>query len=306
MNKRKRILGLMMAVSLAIGVGLSFLTEQQTIGLLSLPFAPLAAGLRRLSLLGGGWNVLAWALYAALSLAPAVWLLVRLLKKRARGEDALLALLSALTFWALYWMINPSLAGELFGKLAGVSPALLGVCLWATLLCYGILRLCTALGQTGDQGMHRWLKGLIWAVIAACLLDLYAIQLPALMGSIIGGDPFDVSLLFRWVTDGMAIRAALYALTLTDRLEQGWYTPDSAAAAGTLAEVCGETITVTALIQLVTTLLQVLVSSAADKLELNLTLDLPVFQLLFLLCLLLFARMIARGKVLQEDSDSII
>ncbi len=304
MKKRKVILGLMMAVSLAMGAGLSFLTEQQAIGLFSQPFALIAAGLRRLSLLGGSWNLLAWALYGAVCLLPAAWLLYRLLKKRAGGEDALLSLLSALLFWALYWMINPSLVTNLFGKLAGVSPVLLGVCLWAVLLCYGILRLCAQMRQTGTEGLHRWLKGLVWCVIAACFLDFYVLQMPALIRSLTGGALFDVSLLFRWVTDSMVARAGLHALTLTEGLEQGWFTPETADAANHLAEVCGETITVTTLLQLLTVLLQVLTASTADTL--NLTLNLPVFQLLFLLCLLLLSRMIARGKALQEDSDSII
>ncbi len=304
MNKRKVLLGVMMAVSLALGAGLSFLTEQQAVMLFALPFAPIAAGLRQLSLLGGGWNMLAWALYGCLSLAPAAWLLLRVRNKRARGCDGLLVLLSLLLFWALYWMINPDLTGRFFGKLVAFAPALLGLCLWAVLLCYGILRLRAAVEQSGNEGLHRWLKGLIWCVIAVCFLDFYAGQLPVLIRSITDGTLFDVSLLFRWVIDGMVIRVGLYALTFAEELEQGWYTPQSAAAAGELADVCGETITVTAVVQLMTVLIQVVMSSAVD--QLHVSLDLPVFQLLFLLCVLLLSRMIARGKALQDDSDSII
>ncbi len=305
MYKRKVILGVMAAVSLAIGAGLSFLTEQQAVMLFALPFAPIAAGLRRLSLLGGFWNVLAWALYGCLSLLPAVWLLWRVKNKRAKGCDGLLGLLSLLLFWALYWMINPDLTGRFFGKLVAFAPALLGVCLWAVLLCYGILQLCAAVGQSKNEGLHRWLTGLVWCVIAVFFLDLLAVELSRTVPELKNGNGLMIlNYLAALVTDLIGLRTALYALTLTERLEQGWYTEKTIQAAGDLADVCGEAIVVTAVTGMLFTLMQVLMSSAVD--QLNVSLDLPVFQLLFLLCVLLLSRMIARGKALQDDSDSII
>ncbi len=305
MTTRKGILWTMALASLAVGAGLCLLTKRQMLGLFALPFAPLAAGLRRLSLLGGLWDVLAWALYAGVSSLPVLYLLWRVAKKRGRPWDALLAVLSALLFWALYWMINPSAIGDFFGRMAGVSHPLMGACLWAAVLCYGILRLCARMERQSTDGLCRWLSVLVWCLIAACFLDVFARCLPAAIRSLSAGTGGAfLTLLTRAVTGMMAVRTGLYGLELIGQLSGGWYTDQTVRAARALGEACREAITVTAVAQLCHTLLQVLLSSGGGDLEL--TLNLPVGQLLALLSVMLLSRMLVRGAQLQDDSDSII
>ncbi len=305
MTKRKIRLWVLAGLSLAAGLLLCMLEERQLIWLFAIPAWPVAAGLRQLSLMGGGWNVLAWGLYVGISLVPAVYLLLRVVKKRAHGCDGLLAVLSGLLLWVLYWLINPSAMGSFFGSRTGLSPVILGVLLWSAAICYLLLRLCDRVAAQGEQGLHRWLARLVWVLIALCFADLFAVGLPHLVREIrAGGGLSFVDLMAKAITHSIAIRTCLYALDLIGRLEQGWYTPETAEAAEALAEACAQAIVVTALTRLLRTLMQVALSSVMA--DVHFSLDVPVGQILLLLSVMLLARMIARGKTLQDDSDSII
>ncbi len=117
---------------------------------LSLPFLWIGSGLRTLSLLGTAGNILSWALYLILGLAPAgVLLLLRWRKKRPfRRADVLLLLLSACGLFILYYFINPQLIRLLFSPLLQsfsqemlpLWQSILPGVYWSILAAYAALR----------------------------------------------------------------------------------------------------------------------------------------------------------------------
>ena len=99
-------LGLFGAACLALG--LSGAVEGGAEALLAFPFAQIGQGLRWLSLSGPVGDLAAWTMYLLLSLLPCLWLAVRVMKKRAKAEDALLGLAACLLLVVLYRMVNPA------------------------------------------------------------------------------------------------------------------------------------------------------------------------------------------------------
>ena len=82
--------------------------------LLCYPLEFTGKALRSLSLAGGALNVLAIALYAAISLIPAVLALIFARKRGHAKADCILYILSVVLFAALYLAINPGLPRYVF------------------------------------------------------------------------------------------------------------------------------------------------------------------------------------------------
>ncbi len=78
---------------------------------MAFPFEQIGLILRRLSLSGTAGNIAAVLIYATFCLTPVFILFLRRKKRGFFTEDLLLALLSAVLFVVLYYMINPGLAG---------------------------------------------------------------------------------------------------------------------------------------------------------------------------------------------------
>lgn len=288
-------------ISLALGLwgGGDLLT------LLTFPFAPLSDGLRALSLTGPAGNALAWALYLALSLWPLVWLAFRLKGKRAGGEDCLLPLLCGALLTAFYQMINPGELRVMFGQAAGMGRPLLAVTVWSVLCCYLTLRLGRAAMESRLQALSRWLPRLTWLLMAVFVAVLFGKEVSACVLAWREGNYFSiVTLAAAAVPTVFAIRTTKAAGHLLSALGEGRYSQRALDAANTLSSVCGTALAATAVTELLYNLMQVVGASAIGNVDLSLSL--PVVQLVFLLAALLLARLIAHGQRLQQDNDLFI
>ena len=125
-------LGLFGAACLALG--LSGAAEGGAEALRAFPFAQIGQGLRWLSLSGPVGDLAAWMLYLLLSLLPCLWLAVRVVKRRAKAEDALLGLAACLLLVVLYRMVNPAGLPAMLGSAAAwMGKAFLGLSVWSVL-----------------------------------------------------------------------------------------------------------------------------------------------------------------------------
>ena len=127
-------------------------------GVFAAPWQQLGAGLRALSLLGGGANLAAWVLYLGLCLAPAAgfWAL----RRRGCGcrADWLLVLLCGVLAAVLYGMINPARLAGWFHPGMPLAAAMAGAgwAVWSVLLAWLVLRLVAAV-DSGRGGVYRML-----------------------------------------------------------------------------------------------------------------------------------------------------
>jgi hypothetical protein len=148
------------------------------------PFEQIGMGLRLLSLSGRIGNALALTLYVLLCLLPVLFLLKNGNKRKPRAEDALLVLLSAALFAALYYMSNPAFIGKIFmgGGAAGLAAgkAVLGGTLWSILCGYFILRVLRLSFESGSEKLQGYLGAVlcvlaflfVWAVFGGCFGEL--------------------------------------------------------------------------------------------------------------------------------------
>ena len=97
---------------------------------------------------------------------------------------------------------------------------------------------------------------------------------------------------------------ARWAARLLDCLGEGRYTGEAVAAAGRLAGWCGRALAAAALCQLGHNLLQLLFAPTLSAMDLSV--QLPLLGVVFLLAALLLARLVARGYRLQQDNDLFI
>ena len=302
---KKRVFWISLAPVAALSLVLGLWGGGDSWELLTFPFEPLSGLLRKLSLTGGAGNALAWALFLALSLWPLVWLALRLLKKYAGPEDFVLPLLSGILLTAFYQMINPGELLKMFGPAAGLGKPLLSMAAWTTLCCYLTLRLRRTALEGQPKALSRWLPGLTWVIAAAIAAQLFGAEIPAFVRRWQEGNYFA---LITWLAAAIpavfSIRTARAAGVLLSALAHGQYCERAVEGAKALSEACGMALAVTAVTELLHNLMQVLGASVVG--DVNLSLNLPVFQMVFLLAALLLSRLLVYGQQLQQDNDLFI
>ncbi len=287
---------------------------------MAFPFEQLGMGLRALSLTGRLGAAAALALYAALSLLPAWFLLRAAGRRKLRPEDALLGVLSALLFAALYLTANPGRLGGLFGGGGdaglAVGKAVLGGTVYSALAGYLILRALRLFSESGMERLQNYMSVLlgllsvlfVWAIFGGALgrmLDAYA----ALRSGNVGNeDALGASYVFLglkflvealpWALDTVAAFAAMALLSAmgTDR-----YSEETVLAAERLSRWCAAALAAVLLSNIGFNVLQLVFAGALRTIESSLSI--PVISVAFVLAVLLFARVVAENRRLKGDND---
>lgn len=181
-NRMLRLLALEGAACLALAITAG--GEAAQLSLLTLPFALPGRGLRALSLLGSGWNVLAIALYAVLSLLPMLWFAHVRTSRAAAGEDWLLPLMSATLFGVLYAAVNPTWpAGTVLGD-GEMSLLSFSVVFFAEWAAYVLLRVLRAAQCADAQGLRRLISRVLWLLAAVFVYSAFAAAPASLLASL--------------------------------------------------------------------------------------------------------------------------
>ncbi len=284
------------------------------------PFEQIGLGLRALSLSGWLGNAAAFALYAAICLAPLAYVIMRVKQKGLQKEDWLLAILSAALFGALYLMVNPSLIAWLFGNSVGtMGKAVLGGTVYSVLAAYIILRLLRlfSVGNTGQ--LFRYV-----AVMLALLSMLFVYlafgvsfgKLQQSIASLLAGNAGNEHLLgatygflaLQFIVDALPyvldVLIIFAALQLLDELRADRYSATSVAAASRLSRLCATALAATALATVALNLLQLLFTRTL--LVINSSVQIPLTSLAFVLAVLLLARFVSENKQLKDDNDMFI
>ncbi len=165
------------------------------------PFEQIGRVLRAMSLSGMAGNVVAWILYAVLCLAPVIYVVWRIGRKRARigetgdtgetdgavetsisfkqwfrarGEELLLLVLGVVLGFVLYAMINPAVIPGWLGAWLGAGEAgirmgksLLGGLVYSILVAYLVLRLLRRVRTADSATLWPCLWWLL-AILAVC------------------------------------------------------------------------------------------------------------------------------------------
>lgn len=289
--------------------------------LLAFPYVQLGALLRALSLSGAAGNVAAWALYLLLCLLPVAYLLLRAWKRRAGWADAMLVLLSAVLFFAMELFINPAeIAARFDGAIATAYGGMaLGGTIDSILLAYLVLRLLRACGS-GTETLIRGLRSLLYAVAVVLVLAVFGTGLSGLLAAFtalreantaLPASALTVSYGFlglQFLVDALpallGLPVVLAALDLVNAFAGAPYGDGMVAAAHALGRRSRIAVIAVLLGQVALNLLQLLLGSAVR--QSSYTLNVPLGGVALLLGALLLSELIARGRRLQDDNDSII
>ena len=288
---------------------------------LRFPFDPLGSLLRRMSLSGAVGNAGAVAVYVLVSLLPAAWLLVRLKKRRARGEDALLAVMSGLLFAFLYGAVNPGVLSRWLGPAAGggIGTAFPGAVFWSVAAAYLALRAIRGCMGADAARLSRYGRWVLAALGAAAVFGAFGASPAGLMADIAalragntGSEgalgPTYVFLALRYAASAAAYLLDLWTVSAGLTLLDAWtgepYGEAAVAAADALARRCAVTLGATAVIGVALQLGQLVMARSLYSLSAHLTV--PLTPLALLLAALMAARYLREGKKLKDDNDLFI
>lgn len=329
MKQRRRLLILLIeaAVCLALvfAAGADALMQ---LPLLTLPFALPGQGLRALSLLGGGWNVLAIALYVVLSLLPTLWFVHVHTSRGAVGEDWLLLLMSATLFGTLYAAVNPTWPSDTVVGAGRMGVMVFAVVFYAEAAAWLVFRLLRAAQDADAPGLRRLSAQVLMILAAVFVYNAFAEAPATLLQSLrtlsaqnssaapaadFGG--MDVPALF-WTqavfvlrtlismaADGMSVWVLFAALELLGARDAE-DTALAEAAAKQLSYRSALTLRVTLLAALGIDLVQLLLLRQLRSSAFSLTLPLGAVAL----CLgtLLLTRLVQENRSLRRDNDLFI
>jgi hypothetical protein len=293
---------------------------------MSFPFAQVSRLLRRLSLAGTWGNGMAVGLYCALSLLPLAPCFRRLVKKKARPEDALLAAMSGFLFYMLYVLINPFLLRGLFTQVIGLSEGyfelggvILGGAFYSLLIGYLVLRLLRRVNGRETGEMLSWLQRLFFLSAAFLVFSIFYLGTAGLLASIrelgrANTDP-DVSLTltntFLVLRFGLEQVPALFTLgllalaaKLAGTLKEKRFGEETVAAATRLGRLCKTAVAATVLSVIAVNLGQL--AFGRQLLSIQLTASVPLAQLALTLVLLALAQYFAESNKLHRDNQLFI
>lgn len=335
-NRLKKLLAAEAVICLLTAGGL-WLLEGTALSLFDLPAGAVGRALTTLAASGRFGFALALTCYAFLVLLPLYVLVWEKARRKLAREDALLVGISLASACALfprgfvrYWETEISQA--MFCRLAWQWLAL------ALLVGWCVLRLLRRIGGSewaALLAMFRALLGVCAAVfvLSACFaepLELLSALSTLSRGNtalasadttlgMLGGESgmtgslllSDTILVLRFFADALpALLAAVTALLARDVLDTisdgglGGFTAQSAAGAHHFAAWCAKALRWSVLASLAVNVLQAI--GANDLLNISISVELPVFELCFVLAALLGARLIEANAALRADNDLFI
>ena len=299
---------------------------------MAFPFEQIGMGLRALSLSSGLGNAAAIVVYGAASLWPIVVLLILRKRRKLCAEDGLLALLSAVLFAILYFMINPGLISLWTGgaALQSVGKAVLGAMVYSVLCGYFILRVLRLFSGGGTEELFRYMSVMlsllnvlfVYLVFGACFSDLLDsigllragnVGIEYFLGADYMGNEhlFGASFIFlvlQFIVNTLPYVFSIFivfaALRLLDEMRIDRYSDETVAATEQISRFCKAALVAMVLANIGFNLLQLLFAKSLSVI--NSSVQIPVFSITFVLVALLVSRLVAENKQLKDDNDMFI
>lgn len=281
--------------------------------MLAFPFEQIGMGLRALSLLGRWGNAAALALWAGLSLLPMLPVLRHWRDTARKAEHAALFVLTLLLFAALYAMVNPA---ALYALLPETEPTLLpllkstvGAAVWSGVVLWAVFWLLRQLRGGETPMLLKYLRVLLYAL---CALFTAAIALPC--GELLAGFfgqaiswqegaaavlRFAVEALPYWLDIAVTFAGLALLTALVSGEKDG-----AEAAAQRLSRRCCAALGIVSAVTVGWNILQLLLSRWLGSIDV--TVELPLLSIAFVLAALLLARLITENRRLRDDNELFI
>lgn len=292
--------------------------------MIAFPFEQLGAGLRALSLSGGAGNGIAIVIYILCSLIPVgIWLLLKK-KKQAEPVDVLLLFLSVLLFGVNYYMINPGLLGS---GVPGTAKWSLGSTFYSVLLGYLLIRILLHCQNLDRSGLQKRIETLLAVVNAILVYVIFSSKLGSFLATIgnlqstnsgldmentwgLSG-PLGLTYLFLFLhflagilPYTLDLVIVCFTRRLLKKLEEAPYEEETVVLAEKLGGFCVKSLIFTIAVEAIFNIAQLFFQG--QLYQLDYVVNIPVFSIVFVFAVLLFARYIRQMQKLKMDNDLFI
>lgn len=283
---------------------------------LAFPYGPISQGLRWLSLNSPFGNLLALAIYLAISLVPLVLLIWFKTHRPLVWEDLLLPLLSIMLLRFLYLMINP---GEMRTGFHLNYPDFLGLLLHSVTAAYLILRAVRKFRQGEPSQLGAWMQGILVLAMAYLIFISFGPFLQTTLSaatSIREGNTIQetellptylmlaLGYIIRILPNLLLIWVSFLSLDLFRAMAADAYSTEVVEIAHRLSQASQQVLVVIVSSSLGYNLLQYFFADTLRQIDLNLLI--PFDLVIFSLAALLFARFIRETRQLKTEHDLFI
>lgn len=288
------------------------------------PFEQAGYLLRYLSLSGALGNVAAIILYIVWSLIPCfLWLL---LKKRDMllGIDHILPGISILLFIVNYYMVNP---GLFVSNIPGMGKCMLGCTFYSVLSGYLVIRILCLCRRAEPEKLQEMLQRLLWFLNMVFVYLIFGQNLGSLLQSVQNVQNANSGIAMDGLLSGTGGLGMTYlffgfgyladilpyvfdisiiglSIQMLAALNADRYSDESIVLVDRLAGLCTKALCITAAVDVAFNVLQVLFH--ASLYQMDIVIHVPVFSIVFVLAVLLFARYMHEDQKLKQEHDLII
>lgn len=266
------------------------------------PFEWIAVWLRKLSLSGNSGNCIAIILYIIICCLPAIAFLLLCLRKKKIRADYLLLVCSAALFIGIYLMINPGLMTPYFRYSIPMINLAISTTLWSIFICYIILRVLAIIRYANEINLAKIAQVFIILVMiissedGAVMLDngsmrsFQSDRIPLLLCDLVP------SLLFIWVL--------IASFRLCRSLKDNHFTDQTIQDAGALSHLCVRVLCITAVLEVVRNILQLLMLPSLS--DTTFTVSLPIIEILLTVTAFILAKKFETAHTLEEENEAFI
>ena len=291
--------------------------------LLSFPLEQIGWGLRQLSLSGAIGNVCAIIIYLLVSFIPCGVFLILKKKGKYQKTDYMLLALSIMLLFVLYYMINP---GLLPASMLGSGKVLLGGTFYSLLVAYLVFRIVIQNKTEDLQALQKGLRTVLyivlvlfaWSAIAECFVHLPLAIKNLQEGNSVAGDLFfyggpDLTSTYVFLVlqsvvsalpNGISVVVVYFCIKVLEELLLDLYSPKAILLVKKVTVLCRKSLLVIVAASVLLNIAQLLF---ADLLyQIHITVNIPIFAILFLLVIHVMARYIEENQKLKQDNDLFI
>ncbi|HBP25655.1 MAG TPA: hypothetical protein DD618_01710 [Acholeplasmatales bacterium] len=287
--------------------------------LIKFPFSQIGDGLRALSLNGSFGNVIAFILYILLGLMPMGILAFIVFKKKFRIEDLFLPLISGLTFYMMYYMINPQLIPGLFvnPEFGSLGKIVLGSTFYSFLIGYLVIK-AVRKGKEGKAEVFTFLKALALIIIFILVFRIFFIgvyEVKSVIESVEDSEMLGLSnglTIFVTIIKAMInqvplvlnVAILLTSIELINNLKTDFYSQEVNQTAQKLTKICVVSVLAVVLSYMAVNLLQL--SFTKVLLVSNYEVQIPLTSLAFASAMWLLANYFEKSSQLSDDNKLFI
>lgn len=291
--------------------------------LFSFPMEQIGGMLRKLSLSGAAGNAAAIMTYTVLCLIPVCTYLYLRWRRKALKADAFLIFMSLYAFVMMYFMVNPGLFPSV---IPGAPQMMLGSTFYSAICFYFVIRVLMA---WKDADISHLQKGILNFLHVLVIIFLFAILFEGGVsiwsevqnvnsgniatdfigyGDAVSYTPTYVFLVLQGIMNAIPyffdMLVTVMVIKVIRLLESEAPIDSTSAAVDMLVKTCVSALFVSATSSFIFNILQLLLQRILYKT--NFSVELPVFSLVFVLAILLFARYFQEYQRLKQDHDLFI